>query len=75
MASCDARVIRAELAQASGLDDPKDVRCYHCARWGYNCGKVMDSMGQSRCTIRKGEDAKTASYQFCRKFNYVGNGK
>ena len=75
MASCDARVIRAELAQANGFDDPKDVRCYHCKKWGYNCGKVMDSMGQSRCTIRKGKDTKTASYQFCRKFDYVGNGK
>ena len=40
-----------------------------------NCGKVMDSIGQSKCTIRKGADSKTASYQWCKHFDYVGNSK
>ena len=64
--------IRENIAKEQGLANGSEVRCYHCQKWGYNCGKVMDSMGQSRCTLRKG---KTASYQWCKHFNYVGNGK
>ena len=62
--------IRKQIADKFNLDDPKDVRCYHCKKWGYNCGKVMDNMGQSKCTMRRG---KTASYQWCKHFDYVGN--
>lgn len=68
--------IRKELAVKFSLADPKDVRCYHCKKWGYNRGCVMNSMGESACALRRGmADRKTASYQFCRGFDYVGKGK
>ena len=67
--------IRMEIAKKFNLDNPKDVRCYHCKNWGYNCGLCMNSVGESRCKLRRGSDRKiTASYQFCRGFDYVGNG-
>lgn len=67
--------IRRELAVKFNLTDPKDVRCYHCRKWGYNRGCVMNSMGESACALRRGMvDRRTASYQFCRGFDYVGNG-
>ena len=66
--------MREDLAKSQGLECGDDVRCYHCKKWGYNRGKVMDSMGQSKCygdtTI-----GKTASYQWCKHFDYVGSGK
>ena len=65
--------IREDLAKSQGLECGSDARCYHCKKWGYNCGKVMDSMGQSKCTMRKGAGSKTASYQWCKHFDYVGN--
>ena len=34
----------------------------------------MDSMGQSKCTRDK-VTGKTASYQWCKHFDYVGNSK
>lgn len=68
--------IRRELAVKFNLTDPKDVRCYHCKKWGYNRGCVMNSMGESACALRRGmADRRTASYQFCRGFDYVGKGK
>ena len=66
--------IREDLAKSQGLECGKDARCYHCKKWGYNCGKVMDSMGQSKCTRDK-TTGKTASYQWCEHFDYVGNNK
>ena len=65
--------IRANLAKSQGLESGNDIRCYHCKKWGYNCGKVMDNMGQSKCTRDK-TTGKTASYQWCNQFDYVGNG-
>lgn len=67
----EARVIRKEIATACGLEYD-DVRCYHCKAWGYNCGKSMNSVGESCCTIHEGSK-NTASYQWCKKFAYVGN--
>ena len=66
--------MREEIAKSQGLECGKDARCYHCKKWGYNCGKVMDSVGQSKCTRDK-TTGKTASYQWCKRFEYVGNGK
>lgn len=60
--------LRAEIAQRYGLSRADDVRCLYCKRWGYNCGKAMNSVGESRCVIRKRTEAKTASYQWCKKF-------
>ena len=66
--------MREEIAKSQGHECGKDVRCYHCKKWGYNCGKVMDSMGQSKCTRDK-ITGKAASYQWWKHFEYVGNGK
>lgn len=64
--------VREELAKTCGLGCGNDVRCYHCKKWGYNRGKSMSSMGTSRCYIRKNGE-KTASFQWCKHFEYVGN--
>ena len=67
--------IRKEIARECGFTDPKDVRCYHCKKWGYNRGLPMNEAGESACAFRRGTfDRKTASHQFCRCFEYVGNG-
>lgn len=66
--------MREEIAKSQGLECGKDARCYHCKQWGYNRGKVMDSMGQSKC-YRDKTTGKTASYQWCKCFEYVGNSK
>ena len=63
--------IRKDLANSFGLEEAEDARCYHCKLWGYNCGKVMDSMGQSKC-YRNKTTGKTASFQWCKHFDYVG---
>ena len=64
--------IREEIAKSQGLECGKDARCYHCKKWGYNHGKAMNSVGESKCSKRK---EKTASYQWCKHFDYVGSGK
>ncbi len=67
--------IRTAIAQAQGLEEVwNDVRCYHCQKWGYNRGKAMNNMGESKC-YRDKTTGKTASYQWCKCFEYVGNGK
>lgn len=68
------RMKKQSIANVQGLDEDAKVRCYYCKKWGYNCGKVMNSVGESRCMCRTGTGAKTASYQWCKKFEYVGNG-
>lgn len=60
----DLRVRRKEIATSCGLEYD-DVRCYYCKKWGYNCGKAMNSVGESQCTISK---HKTASFQWCKHF-------
>lgn len=64
--------MREEIAKSQGLECGKDVRCYHCKKWGYNYGRVMDSLGQSKC-YRDKITGKTASHQWCKHFEYVGN--
>lgn len=59
---------RADIARHFGLSRVDNVRCLYCKSWGYNCGKTMNSMGESRCVVRKWHEAKTASYQWCKKF-------
>ena len=67
--------IRKQIADKFNLNDPKGVRCYHCKNWGYNRGLCMNDVGESACALRRGmADRRTASYQFCRGFDYVGNG-
>lgn len=66
--------IREEVAKNQGLKCGEDARCYNCKKWGYNRGRVMDSMGQSKC-YRDKTTGKTASYQWCKRFEYAGNDK
>ena len=69
-----AKEIKQQIAKQFNLA-PEDVRCYYCKKWGYNRGCVMNSMGESVCALRRGmPDRKTASYQFCRGFDYIGRG-
>lgn len=68
----NTNAMRQELAHHYGLLT-SDVRCYHCQQWGYNHGEAMNSMGESRCPLLKTKDNKTASYQWCKHFVYVGN--
>ena len=69
-----SKEIKKQIADQFNLA-PEDVRCYHCKKWGYNRGCVMNSVGESACALRRGmKDRRTASYQFCRDFDYVGNG-
>lgn len=72
--TAELNAIRENIAKSQGLECGNDARCYHCKKWGYNCGKAMDSMGQSKC-YRDKTTSKTASYQWCKHFDYVGNGK
>lgn len=44
--------IRKELANRYNLEI-HNVCCYHCKYWGFNCGKVLNSYCESRCTKRK----------------------
>lgn len=57
--------IREELANRYNLEI-RDVCCYHCEYWGYNRGKVLNSVGESKCMKRKNE--RTWCRQFCRGF-------
>lgn len=60
--------IKVDIAKAQGLQQVDTVRCYYCKKWGWNRGKAMNSMGESRCSAKKWPDNKTASYQWCKRF-------
>lgn len=60
-----AQEIREELANRYNFEI-RDVCCYHCEYWGYNRGKVLNSVGESKCMKRKNE--RTWCRQFCRGF-------
>lgn len=57
--------IREELANRYNFEI-RDVCCYHCEYWGYNRGKVLNSVGESKCMKCKNE--RTWCRQFCRGF-------
>ena len=61
-----AQEIRNELANRYGYEDARKVCCYNCKYWGFNCGKVLNSYCESRCTKRKKD--WTWSSQYCRGF-------
>ena len=44
--------IREELANRYNLEI-RNICCYQCKYWGFNCGKVLNSYCESRCTKRK----------------------
>lgn len=66
MATIHPNEIKRELAEWYDVEENK-VCCYYCKYWGYNCGKVLNNVGESHCLVKK-KDNKTASYQFCRKY-------
>lgn len=58
MKSCE----RVRLAKSQGLPEANDVRCYHCKRWDYNYGKLMDTVSaQSMNTKRQTIDGASTS--------------
>lgn len=59
---------REDIARTQGLQQVDTVRCYYCKKWGWNRGKAMNSIGESRCSARKWPGNKTTSYQWCKKF-------
>ena len=67
--------VRADIAAAQGLQQVNTVRCLYCKKWGWNHGKAMNSMGESACSERRWPDRKTASYQWCKKFEDYREGK
>lgn len=59
MKSCE----HVRLAKSQGLPEANDVRCYHYKRWGYNHGKLMDTVSaQSMNTkLQAINDASTST--------------
>ena len=57
--------IQKELANRYNLEI-RNVCCYQCKYWGFNCGKVLNSYNESRCTKRKKD--WTWARQYCRGF-------
>lgn len=64
----EVEAARVNIAAKLGLEDTLYVRCLNCKAWGWNHGKTMNSMGESICKYRKLHDRRTASYQWCKKF-------
>jgi hypothetical protein len=62
--------VREAIAKSQGMPLAENVRCLYCSSWGWNRGKVMNSVGESSCKHRKRPDNKTASYQWCKKFEH-----
>lgn len=58
--------IRKELCERYNYTDPYKVACLNCKYWGYNCGKVMNDVGESRCLKRKSQ--RTHAVQYCQGF-------
>ena len=57
--------IQKELANRYNLEI-RNVCCYQCKYWGFNCGKVLNAQCESRCTKRKA--SWTWASQYCRGF-------
>ena len=64
--------MREEIAKSQGLERGKDARYYHCKKKKYKRNKAEDNIGKSKSTRDK-VTGKTASYQWCKHFEYVGN--
>ena len=60
--------IRLEMAKRYNMPLAENVRCLYCNAWGWNNGKAMNDLGESICKHRKWPNNKTASYQWCKKF-------
>lgn len=73
MTTMTSAEIRAEVAAREGCSG-ECVKCYYCQHWGYNRGKDLNSMGESRCTART-KKTYTWARQFCRKFKMVEKNK
>lgn len=62
----NAKTIREEVCERYGYTDPYKVRCINCKYWGYNHGKPMNDVGESKCMKRKND--RTHAVQYCRGF-------
>ena len=51
--------MREEIAKSQGLECGKDARCYHCKKWGYNCGKAKFP-NSTRSYVYRTEDSVKA---------------
>lgn len=60
--------IKLEVAKKNNCE-VSCVNCGHCKHWGYNNGKPMNSVFDSRCAVHK---EKTWKLSFCRKFEKMG---
>lgn len=69
MATMTSAEIKAEVAAREGCSGDC-VKCYNCQYWGYNRGKDLNSVGESRCTART-KKTYTWARQFCRKFKMI----
>ena len=65
----EVQLTRESIAIKHGIEEASTVRCLYCQAWGWNRGKIMNSMGESVCKYRKWPYSKTASYQWCKKFD------
>lgn len=57
--------IREELANRYNFEI-RDICCINCKYWGYNNGKPMNDVGESKCMKRKSD--RTHAVQYCRGF-------
>lgn len=59
--------IKLEVAQKNHCE-VSCVNCGRCKYWGYNNGKPMNSVGDSKCLLRKG---RTWKLSFCKHFEKI----
>ncbi len=63
----DTTMLREQIADTFNIQ-PTKVCCYHCAKWGYNCGRVLDANSESKCTHSR-KSGKTYAGQWCKHFS------
>lgn len=66
----EVEAARVDIAAKLGIEEASTVRGLYCQACGWNRGKIMNSMGESICKYRKWPYSKTASYQWCKKFEH-----
>ena len=61
------RGMKLVVAQKNHCEIPC-VNCGQCKYWGYNNGKPMNSVGDSKCLLRK---TTTWKFSFCKHFEKI----
>ena len=64
----NVEIVKTILTFADEIDGILDIICRGCKYWGYNNGKPMNDVGESRCLRLK---RKTHACQYCRDFSAV----